>query len=123
MNKEQEIFIKRLSELMEEYNISQVTLAKKIGITNVTISRYINGERSPRIEIVTRLAEVLNTTTDYLLGVTDFRNIMSEEQFRKELLESDFAKKIKPLTDEQKRTLLSLAEVWQKENEERNRKR
>ena len=68
MKREQSMFIQRLTQLMEEKDLTQVELAEKTGITNVTISRYLSGERKPRIEIVTKLAEVLNTTVDYLLG-------------------------------------------------------
>lgn len=68
MKIEQTMFIRRLTELMEEKDLTQIELANQVGITNVTISRYLSGERKPRIEIVTRLAEVLNTTVDYLLG-------------------------------------------------------
>lgn len=68
MKIEQTMFIRRLTELMEEKDLTQIELANQVGITNVTISRYLSGERKPRIEIVTKLAEVLNTTVDYLLG-------------------------------------------------------
>lgn len=68
METEQTMFIRRLTLLMEEKDLTQTELASKIGITNVTISRYLSGERKPRIEIVTKLAEVLGTTVDYLLG-------------------------------------------------------
>lgn len=66
-------FVKVLIELMEEKDMTQVQLANLIGTTNVTISRYISGERNPRIEIVTKIAEVFNVSTDYLLGITDNR--------------------------------------------------
>ena len=65
----QEIFVKRLIELMEVNNMTQVELANKIGTTNVTISRYISGERSPRIEIASEIAKVFNVSLDYLLGL------------------------------------------------------
>ena len=64
----QEIFIKRLLELLESVNMTQTELAKRIGTTNVTISRYISGERKPRIEIVVEIAKVFGVSVDYLLG-------------------------------------------------------
>lgn len=70
----QEIFIKNLIELMEKNNMTQVELAKKIGTTNVTISRYISGERKPRIEIITEIAKVFNVSIDYLLGFSHNTN-------------------------------------------------
>ena len=71
MKREESLFIRRLTQLMEEKNFTQVELAEKIGITNVTISRYLSGERKPRVEIVAKLAKELNTTVDYLLGNSD----------------------------------------------------
>lgn len=73
MNK---IFVKRLLELLDENDITQIELAKSIGITNVTISRYIGGERKPRIEIVVKMAEFFHVSTDYLLGLTDNRETL-----------------------------------------------
>ncbi len=70
----QEIFVKRLVELMENANMTQIELANKIGTTNVTISRYMSGERSPRIEIVAEIAKVFNVSIDYLLGVPVGKN-------------------------------------------------
>lgn len=68
-NNMQEIFVKRLVELMENADMTQVELADKIGTTNVTISRYVSGERKPRIEIVAEIAKVFNVSIDYLLGL------------------------------------------------------
>lgn len=74
-----DIFIKRLQMLLDENNMNQKELAHKVGVTEVTISRYMNGERKPRVEIINKIAEALNTTTDYLLGRSDIRNPYKEE--------------------------------------------
>ena len=71
---EQESFIKKLSILLEEKNITQRELAEKINVTEVTISRYLSGERSPRIEIVNKIAEFFNVSIDYLFGKEDLKN-------------------------------------------------
>lgn len=68
---EQEIFIKRLSILLEETNTTQRELAEKVNVTEVTISRYLSGERKPRIEIIHKIAKYFNVSVDYLLGLTD----------------------------------------------------
>ena len=70
----QDIFIKRLEALMEEKDMSQIELASKIGTTNVTISRYLSGERIPRLEIVAKIAEVFHTSVDYLVGLSSIRS-------------------------------------------------
>lgn len=61
-------FIKRLRKILEDKNMTQRELARLAGVTEVTVSRYLNGERKPRVEIVNKIADVLNVPTDYLLG-------------------------------------------------------
>lgn len=43
-------------------------LAEKTKISEVTLSRYIHGDRQPRANNIANIANVLQTTTDYLLG-------------------------------------------------------
>jgi transcriptional regulator with XRE-family HTH domain len=62
---------KRIQILLSLNEISQRELAKRINVTEVTISRYINGFREPKGEIILKMAQTLNTTTDYLLGMSD----------------------------------------------------
>ncbi len=68
-----EKFSYRLIVLMEEFNMTQIQLAGKIGTSNVTISRYLSGERVPRLEVITRIANVFHVSVDYLLGQTDIK--------------------------------------------------
>ena len=67
-------FSYRLIVLMEDFNMSQVDLAKKIGISNVTISRYLSGDRIPRLDVITKIASAFNVSIDYLLGISDKKN-------------------------------------------------
>lgn len=66
-----DIFIERLQKIINKKDITQRELAKLTGVTEVTISRYLSGERKPRIEIISKIAEVLNVSIDYLLGNSD----------------------------------------------------
>lgn len=82
-----DVFAKRLQQLLEEKEMTQRELAARAQVTDVTISRYLSGERKPRIEIINKIAEVLNVTTDYLLGRSDEKNpynkktLSSEEKY------------------------------------------
>lgn len=64
------IFSERISELMGRYKLSQKELAAKAGVTESAMSYYVKGERTPRSDVLTRMAKALNTTTDYLLGTS-----------------------------------------------------
>lgn len=62
------IFSERMSELMKSNGLSQKELAIKAGVTESAMSYYAKGERTPRSDVLTRIAKALGTTTDYLLG-------------------------------------------------------
>ena len=63
MNRFKEIRIKR--------NITQVDLAKQIDVKQETISAYESGKAFPSAETLIKIADYLNTSTDYLLGRID----------------------------------------------------
>ncbi len=69
-----EKFSYRLIVLMEDFNMRQIDLSKKIGISNVTISRYLSGDRIPRLDVITKIASAFNVSIDYLLGLSDNKN-------------------------------------------------
>ena len=61
----------RIVFLREECDMSQKELAYAIDIAPTSLSRYENNLYEPKAEILLRLASALNTTSDYLLGLTD----------------------------------------------------
>jgi len=61
----------RLRAARKARGLSQEELAKFVNTTKGTISNYENGYSTPSNEMLLKLADVLNTTTDYLLGRTD----------------------------------------------------
>lgn len=70
-----EKFSYRLTVLLDENNMTQTQLAKKIGTSNVTICRYLTCERIPRLDVVTKIAAVFNVSLDYLLGLSDSKDL------------------------------------------------
>ena len=74
-------FIERVRSLMKEKNMSQKELAEKAGITEASMSKYLSGERTPRVDVIVNLANALETTTDYLLG-KDVILTSNEEEFQ-----------------------------------------
>ena len=51
--------------------VPQDELAKDLGITQQTLSRYENGERNPDAEILYRMSEHFEVSANYLLGLLD----------------------------------------------------
>lgn len=58
----------RISDQLKKHSLTQRELAERVGVTEVSMSRYINGERVPKGPIIANIATVLHTTSDYLLG-------------------------------------------------------
>ncbi len=58
----------RIKSLRIECNLSQIQLAKALGISNVQLSRYESGDRKPDPETLLLIANFLDVSTDYLLG-------------------------------------------------------
>ena len=75
-----EKFSYRLTVLLDENNMTQTQLAKKIGTSNVTICRYLTCERIPRLDVVTKIASVFNVSLDYLLGLTNDKTINTSDE-------------------------------------------
>lgn len=55
----------------KEQKLSQKQLAEMTGLTEAGISRYISGQRLPRLDILLRIAEALHCSLDYLLYGVD----------------------------------------------------
>ena len=58
----------RIAALMKEEKLSQKELAVMAGVTEAALSRYINNERQPKVEILANIATALKTTSDYLIN-------------------------------------------------------
>lgn len=63
--------MKRIKELRKKRNITQIRLSIATEVSQETISAYENGKAEPKMEKLVRIADFLNTTTDYLLERTD----------------------------------------------------
>lgn len=65
------IFGRRLKELRSENKLTQEQLGKLFNTTKVTIHAWETNKQEPNIDNIIRLAVILKTTTDYLLGLED----------------------------------------------------
>ncbi len=71
-----ETFGKKLKSTREAKNLSQAELAKQIGSYHSIIGKYERDEVKPTIDVVKRLADVLETTAGYLLGESEDRELL-----------------------------------------------
>lgn len=68
----------RVSKLMKQEGYSQKELAQLVGVTEAAMSRYLSGDREPKIEVVANLATALHTTSDYLIYGRSDKDDLSE---------------------------------------------
>lgn len=64
-------FSEQLRKILQKRNISQTELCEKTGIPKSAISQYLSGAFRPKQERTYLLAKALNTTPEYLMGLTD----------------------------------------------------
>ena len=67
----EQVFGKRLKELRKEHGYTIEQFADMVGISKSTLGYYENDKRMPDIEILARIANVLNVSADYLIGRTN----------------------------------------------------
>ncbi|WP_274852951.1 helix-turn-helix domain-containing protein [Pediococcus pentosaceus] len=116
MTKQEEEQIKigrRIAELRESKNISQTELASRININRSVLNRIELGTRPARDLELKGIANVLDVSTDYLVGITDNPNSADDDMntvdLDKALSEEGMAMfDGQPLSEEYKKALLTM---------------
>ena len=65
----------KLRSLRTEKKLTQKQVADRIGLAISAVSSYESGYRYPSYETLIKLARIFHVSTDYLLGITDKRNV------------------------------------------------
>lgn len=68
--------INRLKQLMEEKGLVQTDIAKLLGVTRQSVSAYLNCIHPLDSEQIIILSKYFNVSADYLLGLSDLREII-----------------------------------------------
>ena len=77
-----------LKKILKEKGISQKRLAEHLNVVGKTISRFATNERMPKSEIICRIAEYLNISTDELLGTNiepKLKNMTELERLKEQI--------------------------------------
>lgn len=59
----------KIKQLRTARNISQVELARKLGVSKQSVSNWENDNIQPSIDMLVKIAKCLSVSTDYLLGL------------------------------------------------------
>ena len=94
---------------MEKKEIKQKQLADGIGVTEATISRYLNNVQFPRIELICKIANYLDTSVDYLLGISTSTKTYEIETLKKILKNAGYTNNNEDLTNEELEQVIKFA--------------
>lgn len=118
----------RILKLLNEKNITQKELARMVGTTEVSIGRYVNDKREPSATMLSAIANALNVSTDYLLGLPDIHRLRKDQKTIADELEEDFPEGIsvlyranQKLTPEQKDTMIRMIKATFFDDEDENK--
>lgn len=100
----------RIRELRKNRGMNQEALASFIGVSQQTISKIERNTDSLSVDILIRLSDQFNVTTDYLLGLSDEkRNISTERRVRDKLEEyHDFVGEYEKLNEYNKKAVVEI---------------
>ncbi len=73
-------FSNRFRQLKDEANLTLKELSEALDITSPNLSYYMKG-REPSYDILIKIADYFNVTTDWLIGRTDARNTSQESLY------------------------------------------
>lgn len=66
------LMYRRLRDLREDNDFTQKYVAEKISFTHSAYAKIERGERILSADVIIKLSNLYNVSTDYLLGQTDF---------------------------------------------------
>lgn len=96
----------RLKLLREEKGLYQSDIAKYLGISVPAVGYYENEKRDMSPEVILKLAEYFDVSTDYLLGKSNLRN----NKLTLDDIDVAFASGIRGLNKENQETLKNIIE-------------
>ena len=106
-------FPEMLSKMRRERGVSQKKAATDLGISQALLSHYEKGIRECGLDFVIKCSQYYGVTTDYLLGISDSRNGMSDDFLSS--VQADEGKSVKNLSQCTK-YLLDMASAAMKSN-------
>lgn len=105
----------KIHDIIEDQDIKQKMLAKRLDIPLSTFNGYMTGRHQFPLDVVKKIAEELEITTDYMLGLT-------KEPYRPIFLtkaEQNTIKALRTLTKEQRELILQNISLMQEQNQRR----
>lgn len=112
-------FNENLKVARENKGMSQKDVAEKIGVAKSTYSLYESGNREPNVQTIKKIADILSTSADKLLGLEEEPQIdtlaahFEGQKFTEDELEEilNFVEFVKNKRESQKERLIKYSEL------------
>lgn len=62
-----DMFARNLRDILSDYRMTQAELAEMSGLSEATISSYMNGRKMPGVKAINNMAYVLGVSADELI--------------------------------------------------------
>ena len=113
------MFGERLINILQDKEISQISLSEKLGVTQQAVNRWCKNKTEPDNKMIVKIAQCLNVSTDYLLGndkkVSKYEKKMLEKLIlKKALIENGYMEENEDLTDEELNKLMEFVKTNKK---------
>lgn len=115
----------RIKQLRENRGLIQEILASELGITQQMLSKYERVVLCIKVDVLKRIAEYFNVTTDYLLGVSEVKRDLQGQMKVNKTLDTyyDLIEIYKGLDEYDQEMVWSIMQTVKKAGEKRKRDR
>lgn len=115
----------RIKQLRENRGLIQEILASELGITQQMLSKYERDVLCIKVDVLKRIAEYFNVTTDYLLGVSEVKRDLQGQMKENKTLDTyyDLIEIYKGLDEYDQEMVWSIMQTVKKAGEKRKRDR
>ena len=115
----------RIKQLRENRGLIQEILAAELGITQQMLSKYERDVLCIKVDVLKRIAEYFNVTTDYLLGVSEVKRDLQGQMKVNKTLDTyyDLIEIYKGLDEYDQEMVWSIMQTVKKAGEKRKRDR
>ena len=115
----------RIKQLRENRGLIQEILASELGITQQMLSKYERDVLCIKVDVLKRIAEYFNVTTDYLLGVSEVKRDLQGQMKVNKTLDTyyDLIEIYKGLDEYDREMVWSIMQTVKKTGEKRKRDR
>ena len=113
----------RIKQLRENRGLIQEILAAELGITQQMLSKYERDVLCIKVDVLMKIAEYFNVTTDYLLGISEVKRDLQGQMKMNKTLDTyyDLIEIYKDLDEYDQKMVWSIMQTVKKTCEKRKK--